>query len=79
MSKKDKKQEECRYCHGAGIDADLFDMGMRRVIGKDADSQRVWAQTRKYRCDRCGKPKSLPAPGDGVLITSGTKGVAQAE
>ena len=57
-----KKKTGCHWCHGAGVDADLHDMGLRRTIANDEPSGRVWAKTRRYRCDVCGKPEDLPEP-----------------
>lgn len=52
----------CLHCQGGGIDAVLWDAGLRRTIADDADSKRLWAASKRYACDRCHLPKHLPQP-----------------
>lgn len=58
--KPKKKREACPYCNGGGICASLADAGYRRTVHSDADSDRVWASSRRYQCEVCNSPGEFP-------------------
>lgn len=53
-------KKKCPWCQGGGFCANLWDLGYRRSIMSDADSRRLWADRRRYRCPECAEPKELP-------------------
>jgi hypothetical protein len=48
---KTPKAPKCNYCHGFGLDADLWGTGYRWAMNKE----QAKFSTPRVNCDRCGK------------------------
>ena len=58
-------KEKCRYCHGWGMNASLWDHGIINGYGERQHMRLMLhgpTPLPAYRCDRCDEPKDLPAP-----------------